>query len=81
MLKHLAIAAGIAALLASFSVGYLSASSNLNSSRSNIYKTAAGASVPYTYTFNISINQDGLTVAERKNILSHACADAAQNIK
>jgi hypothetical protein len=82
MLKHLAIAAGIAALLlVGISVGYLSATSNLNASRSNVYKTATGTSVPYTYTFNISINHDAPTVADKKAILSAACAQAAQDIK
>jgi hypothetical protein len=82
MLKHLAIAAGTAALLLVISAGgYLIAAISLNSSKSNIYRTATGKPVPYTYTFNISINHDALSVDERKKILAQACADAARDIK
>jgi hypothetical protein len=81
MLKNLVIAASVAALLTGISVGYLFAASSLNASRSNVYKTANGTSVPYTYTFNIAINHDAPTVDDRKKILAQACAQAAQDIK
>ncbi len=83
MLKHLAIAAASAALLLGISAGgYLFAAINLNSSRSNNYKLENGTTVQYSYTFNITVDPaiKALTVAERKNFLAQACAQAAQDI-
>jgi hypothetical protein len=68
MLKHLAIATSIAALLVGFSAGYLSATTNLNTSRSNIYKTGHGVMVPYSYTFSITVPETHTTGAERTAI-------------
>jgi hypothetical protein len=83
MLKHLTIACGAALLLGIFAGGgYLFANSNLNSSKSNIYKTASGKPVPFTYTFSITVDPaTTLTVAERKSMLSQACTQAAQDIR
>jgi hypothetical protein len=81
MLKHLAIAAGSAALLVGFSAGYLFATTSLSASRSNVYKTAGGQNVSYTMNLTIDHGTATLTVAERKDILSKACAQAAQDIK
>ena len=68
MLKHLAIAASIAALLVGFSLGHLSAAINLNSSRSNIYKTKGGTMVPYSYTFSITVPETHTTAVDRTAI-------------
>ena len=82
MLKHLTITAGIAALLIGISIGYVSAALNLNSSRSNIYRTTDGKPpIPFTYNFSIDHGTATLSAADKKAILQQACEQAAKDIK
>lgn len=82
MLKHHTIAAGIAALMLGLSLGYLFAATNLNSSRSNIYKATGGKTMPFSYTLNLTIDHGTapLTAADKKAILSQVCAQATQEL-
>jgi hypothetical protein len=80
VLKHLAIAASIAVLVAGFSVGYVFATISLNSSGSGKYKLANGNTVPFSYAVNITIDTITLTAADHKKILSQACSEAARDI-
>jgi len=52
----------------------------LNSSRSNNYKLASGKTVPYNYTFSITVDPAGLTADDRKKILAQACSQAEKDI-
>jgi hypothetical protein len=82
MLKYFAIAAGIAALLSSFCVGYLFASTTIRTLKSNaIIKLENGMTGHVSYSFDVMIDITVMTAEERRKILLLTCAQAAQEIK
>ena len=79
--KHFGIAAGIAAILVSFSLGYVLAATALYSSKSSVYEAIDGPKAVFSYQITITLDSvsGSLTAKDRKAILSQVCTEAAKD--